>query len=217
MWAYSGYNIGTRESIYPPNVLNLMWDSYRAEWNASWERIYTALTAEYNPLENTDRYEKTTDTTTHTGTDGREENATLTKTGADTLTRTGSATNATTLDTTVSGETKNTAKESAFNSYTNPSVDNIVDGTNTTKTSGGDINTLTNNLEDKTEHNTEDKNEVNSTRTVNLTDKLVHENHTHGNIGVTTNVAMLKEELDFRQKYYLFNQIVLPFLYEQFV
>lgn len=212
MWVYSKMAIGLRESIFTVTAVNEMWDSWKAERQLSWERIYNALTIEYNPIENTDRHETITDTTKHTGTEGTEEQGTLTKTGSDTLTKTGSSTNNTTLNSTVTSTQIATNKEAAFNNYTSPTVDNITDSTDTNKTSGGDTVKIENNLEDKNTHDTTDKNVVSATKTYNTTDTYTHSNHTHGNIGVTTNVQMLTEELAFRREHTLFNEFVKPFL-----
>lgn len=212
MWDYTALEIGTRESIFNVTEIDTMWNGWKAQREAEWERIYNALTIEYNPIENTDRYESTTDITTHSGTDIDTQQGTLARTGTDTLARTGTDTNASVLNTTVTASGNVTQRESAFNSYQNPTVDNINEETSENKTSGGDTNTLTRNLTDTTNHNTMDTTDMTNQRTLNLTDKFTHENHTHGNIGVTTNVAMLTEELNFRNRYILFNEIVRPFL-----
>lgn len=231
MWDSVKLKWGSRESVLTMEEMNDYWTSYRYTHNENWKRVVKALTVDYSPIENTDRYEDITDTTTHTGTDNTTNSNTLTKTGTDTLARTGTDTLArtgtdtlaTTLNTTVKTDTDNKHKKNAYDGD-NTVLDFNDDNTETQKTSGGDTNTTTYattdtttyGASDTTTHNTTDSESGNNNRTVNLTDTLHHINHTHGNIGVTRNDELINYELALRLKHTIFSEIVENFLLETF-
>lgn len=81
------------ETVYPdPNTLYTVVNAWSRSRVPAWERIYAALTAEYNPVHNYDRYEVEsgtdtgTRTQTHTGTRGETESEDITDTASDTAT-----------------------------------------------------------------------------------------------------------------------------------
>ena len=69
--------------------------------------------------------------------------------------------------------------------------------TDTTEYTGRN-NKLTLDTKNITEYDTTDTNEYNTTDTNTYNSNMEHIEHTHGNIGVTTNQAMIKEELSLR-------------------
>lgn len=154
------------------------------------ERIYMALTEDYDPLYNFDRHEEYTDTLTG----GKSTLHDFTSSGSDNETYTR------TSDTTLSHErdtdTETEEKTSAFNSSTyEPSKKNIESGGNfTDTTSGGDY----------TDNHTLSGRDAGS-ESVKENNKNVHEGHLFGNIGITESTAMLKNELNTRMKFNLYD------------
>ena len=98
----------------------------------TWNRIYTASLMEYNPIENYDRIEESTDSTEatrkHTGTD------TTTNTGTDTTTNTGTDTTTNSGTDTVTNSGKDTTQLSGQDS-------SAATGSHTTTNSGTDTTT----------------------------------------------------------------------------
>ena len=128
------------EVIYTnPSFMKFAIENWSKKELYTWERIYAASTAEYNPIENYNRMEESTDTTEgtrkHTGTD------TTTNTGTDTTTNTGTDT------------TTNTGTDTTTNSGTDTVTNS---GKDTTQASGTDTssNTVTNSGSDATTHQT---------------------------------------------------------------
>ena len=133
---------------------------------ASWTRIYDALTAEYNPIHNYDRYEVEsgtdtgTRTQTHTGTRGETEAEDIADTASDTA----------------------TGQVTGFNSAT------FTDDKKTVSSGTGSRDRDVTRSETRNLSDGETRNLANSR---NL--------HAYGNIGVTTAVQMIKEDLDLRK------------------
>lgn len=163
-----------------PNFMKFAIGAWGRKWAGNLERIYTALTEEYNPLHNYDRFEEYSDTEgrTATSTSNAGHNATDTP------------------DYTMVNDTNENATTerltSAFNSSGyEPSEKTIENGgKTTTKTSG------------KTQNLTENSN---STTNDNESRTLTHNAHLYGNIGVTTSAQMLTGEVDVRMKYNLYD------------
>lgn len=146
------------------------------KWARALERIAIALTEEYNPLHNYDRYEEISE---------HEEGDYKNKVQTD-----GTKTNA--GNTSETENTSNMATEkavSAFNeSSYQPTEKSTVNG-NITRT-GNSTNTDTQKTtEDGTGDDRRDK---------------THSAHMYGNIGVTTSVQMLTAEVDARQRYNMY-------------
>ena len=127
----------------------------------TWERIYAAATAEYNPIENYDRQENSTDTTAntrqHSGNDvnARSGNDVNARTGNDVTAFSGSdvTTNGGTDTTTNSGTDTNT--NSGTDTTTNSGSDVTTNGgtdTVTNKVAGFDSNTLVDHDSSTTNH-----------------------------------------------------------------
>lgn len=149
----------------------------------AWQRVSDALTAEYSPIENTDRYEDITDTTEVTGNEKTTD------------TRTGTA-NVDVIENTKFKEGDKTSTSSVINSVTGFNADSFV---NNNKAENNGTST---HAEDST---SAESNTTSTTSNINNigrdnTEKRVykHVNHTHGNIGVTTSQYMISEEVKLR-------------------
>lgn len=197
---------GEKCVLYPqPEFMKFSIGAISRKWALELEKIYEALTAEYNPTYNYDRHEEFTDSTgtTHgekVTTDLKNERTadllnTTTYDSTDTLAHDTTDTRTQTID----GTTEH--KVSAFNSSNyEESEKNITndgtttldrDGSDTTTRSGSDSVATTGTDTYATSGTME---EHSGTDYVNST----HEAHLYGNIGVTTATAMVNEILDQR-------------------
>ena len=152
-------------------------------WSRKWalelSRIYEALTAEYNPIYNYDRYEEYKDVENrkyksesnagHTATD---------KPNFDVV-----------QDTNEDAVTEEQISADNSSDY-QPEHKTIQNGGKTTATTSG----TTQNLDEKSNNKTEDEED----RTFN------HDAHLFGNIGVTTSSSMIVESVDMRRNYNLY-------------
>lgn len=199
-----------------------------------WERMWNAIQTEYNPLENYDR----TETTTETGTHSKEESITESghTTAENTLTESGSYskedhdTDTTDKDSSSSGTThseseSNTSSDHFVYGFNDSSqVKQSSDtGTDTTETDGTTSATGTENTE--FEHSgTESGSNTGShsgteseTRTGSRTgeessdNSLTRNSRIHGNIGVTTSQQMLTAELELDKKINMYDIITKDF------
>ena len=150
---------------------------------------------------NTKNYNGRSDTTTHTGDDTVVEQGTDTTTYGktdtktftdrnDSLTQTGTDVNA------KSGTDTTTYDTSDNLTFTDRKDINSIDTTSTTTYGGIDTQNYNSSL--KTDFNSTDTTTYDTTDTSNYGSKMEHIEHTHGNIGVTTNQAMINEELSLR-------------------
>ena len=150
------------------------------KWAGNLERIYRALTEEYNPLHNFDRFEEYTDN------EGRKYES-----------KTNAGHNATddpdfsvTNDTNENAVVEHTVSADNSSGY-QPEWKETQNGGKTTATTKG-----------KTQNLSETSNSTtNDAETHNFT----HNGHLYGNIGVTTSVQMLTSEVDARMKYNLYD------------
>ena len=112
----------------------------------TWNRVYAAAQAEYNPIENYDRQETSSDTTTasrqHSGTDTTTNTGTdtTTNTGTDTVTNSGTDTTTNSGTDTVTNSGKDTTQLSGTDT-SSTTLDNDVSrgGTDRTAYSGSDV------------------------------------------------------------------------------
>lgn len=155
------------ECVYPePSTLCTVIKAWSHARLPSWTRMYDALTAEYNPLHNYDRYEIETGTDTgtrtqtHTGTRGETEAEDIADTASDTAT--GQVTGFNSSSFTDDKKTVSSGTGSRDRDVTRSETRNLSDG--------------------------ETRNLANS-----------RDLHAYGNIGVTTAVQMLNEELELRK------------------
>ena len=200
-----------------PDVLKQAIKFWSLSRLSQWERMVLALSEEYNPLHNFDRYEEWEDTDTGTGsaTDTKTGSATDTKTGSgqtghnSTLTKAGTVTTDENegIDTTTSESGSSQTDVAGFNSASYAPKDKT---TGSSSGSGGSDRELDSTVttagtdtlaETGTSSNTETATHSNTeTATHSNTDHKTgsHEGHLYGNIGVTTSMQMLTEELKGR-------------------
>ena len=179
---------GLKNYLYPETAdplekWALDWNFYKS--NPNFDRLYSAMVAEYKPLENYSMTETGTDkrsidtSNTHTSTEDGTDTGTISNSG--TNTRTDNTTETTTrggkIDTTDSGTTTTTN-----------------DTTDTTTQSGtvktDDTGTTTRKLANSKQ--------VNATDTIGTKDNNDHQLTRSGNIGVTTSQQMLESEIKLR-------------------
>jgi acyl transferase domain-containing protein len=180
--------LGCLEVLYPsaPFMADMveLWSNKELP---TWERLYSAMQLEYNPIENYDRQEEWTDE--------KDE------------TRESSVSDSTILD----GETQNSG--SVTHAIQNRTTDRKVTGynSNTLQPQSQDIESGSTVDTDAT------KQEVDSTTTrtgsgsEDTTGTVEHVGRVHGNIGVTTSQQMLQSELDLVPQLNIINYIISSF------
>ena len=168
---------GEFEVLYPDfTFLKGAIGIWSAKWRHTFEKWLEGQNAEWNPIENYDRYEEFDDvkgrdlthTTTHKQTSNESSNASGTSYGSDTNNTSGT----------------NEALKSAYDSGSYQPDAKTVAGANTSATSSSNTTSsgTTNGTVDNTGTDTDKETETNK-----------HTAHIHGNIGVTTSAAMLGE------------------------
>ena len=163
-----------------PDFMKNAIGAWGRKWAGNLERIYTALTEQYNPLHNFDRYEDYTDN------EGRKYES---KTNAG-----HKATDSPKYD--VTSDTKENATTEHEVSADNSS--SYQPDWKETQNGGKSVVS--------TEGKTQDLSETsNSSTNDSETHNLTHKGHLYGNIGVTTSVQMLTSEVDARMKYNLYD------------
>lgn len=183
------------ECIYPTPVFLKtaigLWSNVQF---LTWDRVYTAMNLEYNPIENYDRQE----TETTTGTRAHSGKDTTTRSG--TVSETGSTTES----------TQGTVSDSG-------STANKIAGFDSTRLADRDSSTVSNTRQ------ASDSSTGSSTRsgTDSSTQELTHgeqiadsgsrTSRIHGNIGVTTSQQMLQSELDIAPNLNIYQYITADF------
>lgn len=177
---------------------------------ATWNRIYAAAQMEYNPIENYDRQESSTDTTDatrkHTGNDvtAFSGSDSVTNSGKDTTQDSGTQAIANT------GTDTTTNKVAGFDSNTLLDHDSsaLQHGHTETTTFGkkeelthGHVETVAMGHSETLTHGEQIKDDSEITRTSRI----------HGNIGVTTSQQMLEQELEVAPKLNIMNVIIESF------
>ena len=174
-----------------------------------WQRIYTASLMEYNPIENYNRTEIETisddKTETHTGTDTTTTSETRSETnsGSDTTTITGNSTE------TNSGTDTEINKQTGYDSNTQYIHDtsDLQHGHTIGNTSSGSNSTSYG----RTTGNTSSgSNSLQHGEVIEHEGDITRENHTSGNIGVTSQ-QMLEQEIEVSSKLNVMNIIVNSF------
>lgn len=174
--------------------------STRMQW--TFQHLINIIQAEYSPIENTDRYsEHTTDRTggttrTHSGTDTRSE----THGGTDTRTEGG------TTSTADGGNDTTTNEVSAYNStgYQADRKETLAHGMTETVTHGKtDALAHGETVNESTIHGLKIADEN--------TGKETYTEHTHGNIGVTTNQQLIEQELELLRHFDIYGFIAEKF------
>lgn len=163
-----------------------------------WEKMYLAIQTEYNPLENYDRVEDTTETLTKEGTEetaktGSESNE---KTGTESVEKQGSETN-----TPAGSETVTT--QNNYNGFNSAQSVPVQDSEQTTTfDERSDTLSFTNRKDVQTFQNRKDTLSFTDRKDTlsfdERSDTKTIDGHIHGNIGVTTSQQMLESELQLR-------------------
>lgn len=154
-----------------------------------WERMLSALYADYNPIENYDR------------TESRKRNTESESTGKD---------NATSRE-------SETGNESTNESGSNNGSDVLkVSAYNDTDFANREQNISENGSHSEAERALERNNSVENNRNSEETQthKETEEVRTHGNIGVTTSQQMIESEMELRIKYPFYNLLAREFEHE---
>lgn len=163
-----------------------------------WEKMYLAIQTEYNPLENYDRVEDTTETLTKEGTEetaktGSESNE---KTGTESVEKQGS-------ETSTPAGTETVTTQNNFNGYNSSESVPVQDSSQTTSfEERSDTLSFTNRKDVQSFQNRKDTLSFTDRKDTlsfdERTDTRVIDGHIHGNIGVTTSQQMLESELQLR-------------------
>lgn len=187
--------VGDDDVISDENLSRLANSIYEIRKN-EWGKLFNDLMAEYNPIENTDAMETTTETKTGSGTDGntRTLNTTNTNTGS------GSANTSGTSSGSSSGTSSGTSS-GADNVYGFDSAAAVGDRTNSGTNSGNssdetesETSTETTTTSSNTEQNT---GTIGDSGTHSYSETFTRNYRKHGNIGVMTNVQLLRDDTDF--------------------
>ena len=144
-------------------------------FNTAWSYQYKALTADYNPINNYDSVENSTDTHEYTGTQTTEHETTKNNTDTPDITRTSN------------GSNDSAGSLYGFNSTSAVPSD---EANGTSQSTDKETGTVTSN----------GKENGTNTRTDNLKETITHELTRSGNIGVTTSQQMIESELELRKK-----------------
>lgn len=167
---------------YEPEVFTQIFASWFAMRDWNFKHLLAIVQAEYSPIENTDRYsEKTTKRTGKDGTTHSGSDVTQ-MSGTDTEIRTPNLTESRTDE--ISAENVSTYQSDSKHTTTEQ-------GSETKEVDHGKTETTTHGL---TENKTYDGNET-------------YSEHTHGNIGVTSNVTLITEELDLIRRFNVYEWI----------
>lgn len=219
------------EVIYPdPTFFKTAVNLWSRARLTTWERIYTASVAEYNPIENYDRYEEeetggrrvhsgadtTSETEQHSGTDSTATTETNTNETDGSISRSVSGTESGT-----NNQNHNTTNQiTAFDSnalQTHDKTTATAEDTNSATRSGTETETNDTTITDsKTGSNTITHGEqITTSGTMQhgeqIADTGTRESHIHGNIGVTTSQQMLESELEVAPKLNIYDYIVRDF------
>lgn len=187
------------EILYPnPDALKVMIGIWSKRELPTWNRVYNAEQAEYNPIENYDRHQNDTRQETHSGDDvtvtSNEGTSTDSTTG-----QSGTTTNATGR---LSDDTLH--KYAAFDSGT------LADQTEDVKTaSSTNTQTEQNTVEQSSRGTTSDSGRHTMTHGEKVGETFT--SYIHGNIGVTTSQQMLESELTLAPKINTINYVVNSF------
>ena len=172
--------------------------AYAAHRLPEWEKMYLAIQTEYNPLENYDRVEDTTETLTKEGTEetaktGSESNE---KTGTESVEKQGS-------ETSTPDGTETVTTQNNYNGFNSSQSVPVQDSTQTTSfTQRSDTLSFTNRKDVQSFQNRKDTLSFTDRKDTlsfdERTDTRTIDGHIHGNIGVTTSQQMLESELQLR-------------------
>ena len=188
----------------------------------TWDRIYEAAMAQYNPIENYNR----TETSTETGTSSHSENSNGSEThsGTDTESHSGTDTSSNNTTNRLTGSDSETNSGSDVTTHTQYAYDsNIAVNTGSDTLQHGHVITKSLNetnsvtgsaavIHGETIANQHGhKVAQTGSNTGSGTNKVTRESHIAGNIGVTTSQQMLEQELLVSPKLNVYNYIMESF------
>lgn len=183
------------ECIYPTPVFLKtaigLWSNVQF---LTWDRVYSAMNLDYNPIENYDRQETetTTGTRAHSGKDTTTRSGTVSETGSTTASTQGTASE--------SGTTTN--KIAGFDSTTLVDHDSST-GSNTRQASDSSTGSST---RSGTDSSTQEL-----THGEQIADSGSRTSRIHGNIGVTTSQMMVQAEVDLAPNVNIYQYITADF------
>ena len=210
-WREYGLDSQEQASAYMHEVIC----AYAAHRLPEWEKMYVALTTEYNPLENYDRIEDTTETLAKEGEENNEKTGSESneKTGSESSEKTGSEANEKTgSETTTPTGSETVTTQQNYNGFNSSDSVPVQDSESTTSfDQRSDTLSFTNRKDTLSFTNRKDTlSFTNRKDTLSFTDRKdtlsfkdrvdtrTIDGHIHGNIGVTTSQQMLQSELDLR-------------------
>lgn len=207
------------EVIYTdPSFMKFAIENWSKKELYTWNRMYAAAHAEYDPIENYNRMESSTDTTEgtrkHTGTDTTTNSGTdtVTNSGKDTTQASGTDTSNNTV--TNSGSDATTRQTAAFNSTS--LVDSGRDSTAyghaqsiSASLTHGQKEELTHGHVEATQHGLTMATQHGEQIAEDM--EITRESTIHGNIGVTTSQQMLEQELEVVPKLNVINYMIDSF------
>ena len=182
-----------------PDYLKRNIENWFARMYEQFKRMYDALYAEYNPLENYDRHEDWSDS----------ESTSISESESTSMSESESTSTSESESISASGSSHDSSSDSTSNSLQNDiSAANMTTGflpdSASNGTSAGRSISDTNNTNASSRNNkgATIRNNAAATLKNNLHDSKhysEHGGHIHGNIGVTTNVQMISGELELRK------------------
>ena len=164
----------------------------------SWEHLYNAAKAEYNPIDNTDAMETLTETRTGSGTDGNTRTLNTTNTTSNTVSVdvSGSVNGSNSQTTTGSGSKSDNVF--AFDS-SNAVPKTSSSDTESNTTSGTNSSTTESESESTSSGSNRDTGTITDSGTNSHTETLTRNYRKHGNIGVMTMNQLLAGDVEFWQ------------------
>lgn len=193
---------GENEVRYPdPTMLEHLINSWFSSRKHDFEMMWKALHAEYNPIENTDRYE--------------DSRRTIERDSSNVVEKTSSQTTEVNGETSGEGTTtgENTRTPNLTTEETVSAFDSESYQPNSRRSESGsesNNNTETTNTSANSSQTAEQNGTENETATGKSKDAEKTTLHAHGNIGITTNQEMINEEIELR-KFDIYKSIVLAF------
>lgn len=211
------------EILYPnPDAMKTMIGIWSRREADTWQRIYNASIAEYNPIENYDRHQTDTRNILHSGSDittgvsesettesrnteaEREQNGTMNGESNSTGTQSGTSSGNTVHQYAAfdSGNLMDQTKDIQSQTVNNSSEETVTNEQTTRETGSDTVSeNSTSNTSENTTHTLQHGENVGETFT----------SYIHGNIGVTTSQQMLESELELSPKLSIINYIVNSF------
>ena len=205
------------ECLFPdPSTMRTMVGLWSRLNISVWNRIFSASKLEYNPIENYNRTEIETiqddRTDSHTGTDSTIESKTQTNSGTDSTTENKTQTNSGTDSTTANSTETNSGTDTSTNSITaydsntyKPHDKNDLSHGHTVSDNGSSSYIHGHVVADS------GSSSITHGEVITHDGDITRENHTTGNIGVTTSQQMLEQEIEVSAKLNVIKMIVDSF------